>query len=296
MEIVVVDNCSDQSDPESLVRSIGQGRVRFHRNERNVGGRENFNQAIRLARGVWVHLLHDDDWVLDGFYSEFERITRAERVAAVGFRCRLVDGEGQVLGETVDLSGGEPPQRAREEFLRGCPVQFAGVLVQRAAYEELGGFLSEFSYLTDVEMWSRVFFQRPCVFSPKALAVYRVHATSDSVLSGATGTDCEQYYRLAPLLQRNMRLSSAEMRRYRRTCHRAVKDRCRLLAEAGNGRAWARGQWLYAQRVRDPKEVADYVLRFFPSLWRYVRAVMRRPRRSATSIRNQGGRTLHPSG
>ncbi len=278
MEILVVDNCSDRSNPEQLVRSVGGQRIRFYRNERNVGGHENLNRAIRLSHGHWVHLLHDDDWVLEGFYSEFERIVQAAPVAAIAFRCRLVNADGRALGDTVDLSGGEPGLRARQEFLRGCPLQFAGVVVQRSAYEQLGGFLPEFTYLQDVELWSRVFFQRPCFFSPKSLAVYRVHAASGSALSGSTGTDCEQYYRLAPLLQRNMGLSAPEVKRYRRHCHRAVKDRCRLLAEAGNGRAWLRNQWLCARHVRDPREATDFLLRFLRSLWSYARARAGRPR------------------
>ena len=50
VEIVVVDDCSDDA-PEAVVDAVGGGRVRFVRNERNLGAIGNFNACLAAATG-----------------------------------------------------------------------------------------------------------------------------------------------------------------------------------------------------------------------------------------------------
>lgn len=59
-ELLVVDNCSTDGTA-SLVESLRNPRIRFHRNERNVGSRENWNRCLDLAGGEYVAICHDDD-------------------------------------------------------------------------------------------------------------------------------------------------------------------------------------------------------------------------------------------
>lgn len=69
MEIVVVDDASQSGNPAEIVREVGKGRVRFFSQQKNVRSVENFNTALDLSRGKYVHLLHCDDIVLPGYYN-----------------------------------------------------------------------------------------------------------------------------------------------------------------------------------------------------------------------------------
>ena len=71
MEIWVVDDCSIDN-PEELVKELGKGRINFYRQDRNVGQLNNFSTCLNLAKGKIIHLLHGDDFVLDGFYNKLE--------------------------------------------------------------------------------------------------------------------------------------------------------------------------------------------------------------------------------
>ena len=57
-ELVIVDNASDDATGDIARRYAAQdGRIRYHRNPQNIGGRRNFNRAFGLARGkyfVWA--------------------------------------------------------------------------------------------------------------------------------------------------------------------------------------------------------------------------------------------------
>src|SRR5437868_3875502 len=68
MQIEVVDDCSNDSTASEIVRRIGTGRVMFHVEPQNRGLANTWNRCIERARGHWVHILHQDDIVLPGFY------------------------------------------------------------------------------------------------------------------------------------------------------------------------------------------------------------------------------------
>ncbi|MCE9629974.1 MAG: glycosyltransferase [Planctomycetia bacterium] len=67
-DIVITDN-SDRDDSEQWVRQLNDPRIRYHRNERNLGGAGNFSKAISLARGKYVKLLMDDDLMKPEFLA-----------------------------------------------------------------------------------------------------------------------------------------------------------------------------------------------------------------------------------
>ena len=70
MEIIVVDDHSTKDDPEAVVKEFGQGRVQFIRQEKNIGKVKNYETGLTASRGRYIHQLHGDDLVYDGFYSE----------------------------------------------------------------------------------------------------------------------------------------------------------------------------------------------------------------------------------
>lgn len=69
-EVIISDNCSTDSTPE-IARAYAERdpRVRYHRNERNVGANPNFNQTVGMARGRYFKWAAHDD-VLAPTYLE----------------------------------------------------------------------------------------------------------------------------------------------------------------------------------------------------------------------------------
>ena len=61
VEVVVCDDASKDRTPE-VVRSFGD-RVRYHRNETNIGMWPNFARAVELAEGEYFSWLQDDDQI-----------------------------------------------------------------------------------------------------------------------------------------------------------------------------------------------------------------------------------------
>jgi glycosyltransferase involved in cell wall biosynthesis len=68
-EVVISDNCSDDGTPEVVAQFLHDPRVRYSRNERNLGMVGNWKKAIfELARAEWFVLMSDDDFLTDPTY------------------------------------------------------------------------------------------------------------------------------------------------------------------------------------------------------------------------------------
>jgi len=67
-ELVISDNCSDDNT-EEVSRSFGDERIRYFRNESNLGLRGNLEAGTSHALGEIVFLMGDDDILLQGALS-----------------------------------------------------------------------------------------------------------------------------------------------------------------------------------------------------------------------------------
>jgi glycosyltransferase involved in cell wall biosynthesis len=192
MQIEVIDNCSTQNDVVSLINRSYGDRISFYRQPKHVSMAENFNACIQRARGTLIHILHDDDFVAPGYYTEIENL--AHKYPDVGLyatRNFFVDDESIITGISSRIRELEKPARAVDSFLYQTPIQCAAVTVRRTVYEALGGFRLDMGYVTDCEMWARVTSSHGAIVSPKVLASYRMGDETDThrLLRSAQGVN-----------------------------------------------------------------------------------------------------------
>ncbi|UOQ67731.1 glycosyltransferase family 2 protein [Hymenobacter volaticus] len=174
MQIVVVDDCSTDGDVESLVKRVGQNRVEYFCQKRNVGSLRNFETCINLSSGEWVHILHGDDLVMPGFYLEIEQLFQQypETGAAFTNSASTIGSDRKLhLRPLLASSPG-----VLNDFLiqnaQKLRLQPPSIVVKRKVYEQLGGFYAV-HYGEDWEMWTRIAAYYPVAYSPKCLALYR---------------------------------------------------------------------------------------------------------------------------
>lgn len=174
MQIEVVDDCSTEGDAEAIVKEIGKGRVSFYRQPQNVGQALNCNTCINRARGYWVHILHDDDKVLPGFYSRLQTGLAKERTVGAAM-CRYIymnqSGQWEYFSFLERPTSGILPNWL--ERIKPGVIQFPAVVVKRSTYEKVGGFYPELKYMLDMEMWMRIALNYPFWYETQPLACYR---------------------------------------------------------------------------------------------------------------------------
>ena len=189
MEIIVVDDHSTKDNPEAVVKEYGQGRVQFIRQEKNVGKVKNYEAGLRASRGTYIHQLHGDDLVYDGFYSEMERLFNANPNAGAAFcRTNYIDSKSRVTGVTgmIQDNEGIVPDILEKLYTQQY-IQTPSIVVKREVYETIGCFDRRLNCMEDWEMWIRIANNYPIATSNKVLAAYRSHqdnATNSTFMNG----------------------------------------------------------------------------------------------------------------
>ena len=106
LEILVSDNASTDRTPE-LVRHFGDPRIRYHRQEGNIGSVGNINFCIQSSRGKYTLLLMDDDSIDPDFVACCVGAARDNpETGLIRTGARIVDGDGKVIYRARNLVGG----------------------------------------------------------------------------------------------------------------------------------------------------------------------------------------------
>lgn len=245
MQIEVIDDGSPDAGARQFVAGIAGDRIGFFRKPKNAGLVANFNTCIERSRGEYVHILHDDDAVLPGFYQTMESVlTKNEALGAAFCRFVAIDGQDRwlyvspMLFPTGRALDNPALQLARRNFVRT-----PSVVVRRSVYEQIGGFDSRLSHTADWEMWVRIAANYGVWYEVRPLALYREHAGSDTSNLSRSGENLRQICKASDLFCQYL--------------PPAIRSGCR-----GLGRAWAatigwqtgkaflrQGDWQLAARV-----------------------------------------------
>jgi glycosyltransferase involved in cell wall biosynthesis len=198
MQIEVVDDCSTNIDVSALVKGIAGDRVTLSRNVKNLGQAGNLNNCIDRSNGVWVHILHYDDYVLPGFYELLEETQRAHpEVSLIATRSFLVDADGLIEQVTPRVRSLEKGGHEVQGLFYKNPIYTPAVVVRKSFYEQHGRFRTDLPYALDMELWVRIISTGGGVILPQILACYRSSA----------GNITSRYIRSAEALQDEWRLS-----------------------------------------------------------------------------------------
>ena len=182
MQIEVVDDCSSGVDVAALVNSIAGGRVAVSSTPRNLGLAGCWNTCIERARGEWVHIFHQDDIVIPGFYERLQGLVmQFPQVGMAYCRFATVDSTGhwQGLGPLEQTNSGVI-ENWLDRIITGYHVECPAVVVKRSVYEQLGGFTGQLNFALDLEMWIRIAVKYKVVYEPSILACYRRHEESET--------------------------------------------------------------------------------------------------------------------
>jgi len=160
LEVLVVDDAStDDTRSVVLSRASRDSRLRYVRNEVNLGLTRNWNRCLSLARGEFVNLLLSDD-LIDPDYLEAAAGAMRQHpgVGLVATGCRYIDETGAVVSsgnaarERLCKAGDE----AVSSFLDGGFPHVSGLVFRRVMVTALGGFREDIWHGPDVELDCRI--------------------------------------------------------------------------------------------------------------------------------------------
>ena len=156
----------DDADDVEIIR------LRYYKNETNLGMTGNWNRLYTLAKGEWVCMLHDDDCLLPGYMPNVKMLLG-----------RLGDQADALFLKSVKRMKTTPPEgsfRLRKtglitDLMAGSGLDIPGNLIRRDVVLRLGGFNDEYYPSADYHFWLKLqFMARPFVARGCPLTYYRV--------------------------------------------------------------------------------------------------------------------------
>jgi glycosyltransferase involved in cell wall biosynthesis len=181
LEVLIMDDCSPDNTPE-IAASFSDPRVRYVRNEHNLGHLQNYNKGIELSRGRYVWLISADDR-LRRLYL-LERYLRVmEENPNVGYACcpsiKLENGlETRVENCAAKRDTIFDGKKFLLKLLKGNCIAAASGMVRRSCYEKCGTFPLDLPYAGDWFLWCLFALHHDVAYFAEPMVNYRSHEVS----------------------------------------------------------------------------------------------------------------------
>jgi glycosyltransferase involved in cell wall biosynthesis len=174
-ELIIVDNCSTDDSEEIISKYLADKRIKYYRNEKNIGVVNNFNKCLSYASGEYIKFLCSDDKLhselLEKSVSVMDQYPNVLLVASFfedfGFASRIVKTPFTHL-----VNG----KKAIYQILNNYNYlgQPSNVMIRKSALS-VGNFNNEFCWMADWELWLRILSIGDCYIIPEVLSYARDH-------------------------------------------------------------------------------------------------------------------------
>ncbi|MDR3392567.1 MAG: glycosyltransferase family 2 protein [Sulfuriferula sp.] len=180
-EIVISDNCSQDDTAAVVGKYLTDSRVRYYRNEENIGMVRNWRKAVfEHASGDWFVLLSDDDYLIDPGY-----LAKASQLIADNPSVVLVYAEGYMLNESTGEQKSiilpfEGVVKGVDVFLsRGTikpqDLTLCNIVFNRSMTMELNAFSNPDNIFCDSELFLKLTLLGDVGVVKGPVSVYRFH-------------------------------------------------------------------------------------------------------------------------
>lgn len=189
--IIIDDNSTDGT--ENIVGNYKDPRIRFLRNDQNLGPEGNWNRCLTEARGKYLKLLPQDDILAPSCLELQVAVLEAdsiEHIALVFCSRYIINPDGRVLMSRrypighEGLIAGDAVMRTcvrRGTNLIGEP---GAVLFRKSLADRVGKFDATNPYVIDLDYWFRLLAHGDAFFCADSLTSFRVSSRSWSVTIG----------------------------------------------------------------------------------------------------------------
>ncbi|MEX0686554.1 MAG: glycosyltransferase family 2 protein [Balneolales bacterium] len=179
LEIIVSDNCSSDNT-EEVVNSYSDPKIKYFRQERNIGAPDNFNFCVNQARGKYFLLLHDDD-VIDSDFIEtcMQALNDNKETGIIRSGTRIVDSKGVIQSIKPNYMKGQ----SSSDFLLSwfsdkTTLYLCSTLFNTKRLKEIGGFVTPTFLFNDVSAMLKLADNYGRVDTSYVKASFRRHETN----------------------------------------------------------------------------------------------------------------------
>jgi glycosyltransferase involved in cell wall biosynthesis len=198
-ELIVVDDGSSDNSP-AIVQELAKSdsRIKFRKNEVNLGLFQNYNECMRLARGKYIKLFAQDDLLAANILERMVKVLEQnDSVSLISCARTWLDDDGK---EIIPATTNEMKMACPFE----CDRQFSGKWISAETLRDFvnwlgepcsmmfrkdqvgSGFDARFFQLGDIDYWYCLLQQGDYFFLNDRLCSFRKHKFSTTVKNRKT--------------------------------------------------------------------------------------------------------------
>ncbi len=187
-ELVIIDNASTDKTSD-VVANFSDKRIRYIRNNINLGMMGNWNKCLDEASGEYIKLLPADDLIFANCLEEqVKAISSSNNISLVCCGRDIIDTSGKKLirRSFSGLSGVVKGSKAVRRIIRSGTNRLGepgAILFRRELIGQTHRFSNQFPYVIDLGLWIKLLGMGDLYVIQKSLCAFRVSPQSESVNS-----------------------------------------------------------------------------------------------------------------
>lgn len=197
-ELIVQDDCSGDNTEEVATGFMSDPRVKFGRNERNLGLAQNWNLCLGKARGQYIKYVFADDLLASGdALGEMVSSLDADRdISLVASSRNIIDAQSLLV--SVESSFLKDFIAPGTNVIRRCIFERRNLIGEPTAVmfrkdHAARGFNQAYGHLLDMEMWFHLLEKGKFAFINRPLCSFRVHGAQKTAENVRKTVDLDDY-------------------------------------------------------------------------------------------------------
>lgn len=174
-EFLIVDDCPEDKECEKIIKSYADNRIKYYRNEKNLGISGTRNRLLDLAAGEYIAVMDHDDISLPTRFEKQISYLDAHP------ECGVVSCWYERFSNIKIKKKPEKNKQIIKALSNSCPLLHPAAMIRKSVlsdnqlqYEE------EFSPSEDYALWCRLADKTEFYNVPEVLFRYRDHETNES--------------------------------------------------------------------------------------------------------------------
>jgi glycosyltransferase involved in cell wall biosynthesis len=174
--IIINDGSTDQS--ENIIKSYIDPRIRYYKNEQNIGLIATLNRGIDLCSGKFIARMDADDISTpERLKQQIDFLEKNNEYVMCGCNATVIDKNNNETGKIINLSTNE---YLRINLLFSVPFIHPSVMIKTDILKELK-YDPDYKYAEDYDLWCRIANKGKIYNIPNLSLKYRWHTTNVSV-------------------------------------------------------------------------------------------------------------------
>lgn len=176
-ELIIINDGSTDSS-ENIIASYSDTRLKYYKNEQNIGLIATLNKAIGLCKGEYIARMDSDDISeKERFKIQIAFLEKNKEYAMCGSYAKIIDENNNVTGKLLNLQTNDYLQI---NLLFSVPFIHPSMMIRHDVLQN-NYFDSEYKYAEDYELWCRIARDYKIANIPDYLLKYRWHTSNISV-------------------------------------------------------------------------------------------------------------------